>query len=73
MRMTHIWNSFGHKIEVKSKRVKKFPIEFSKADRETYYKYLSVENISSVTGKDFNTVLSENGISNPPNWWYLLQ
>lgn len=72
LRLTHIWNNFGHTIVTEAKRKKKIPINLSPEDKEIYAKYSTLQKIAEEKEITLEQLLKQLELSDPPNWWKLM-
>ena len=73
LRMTHIWNRFGHTVEINAKRKKKKRFHMSDEDKEIYNRYSVYEKTAEDLGITLEQFLKQNGLPDPPDWWYLFK
>ena len=69
LRMTHIWNNFGHTVVTEAKRVHRQSIKLSDDDKEIYEKYSALEKIAAEKQITLEELLKKLDIPNPPDWW----
>ena len=72
LRMTHVWNCFGHTVEINVQRKKKVPFCLSDEDKKIYDKYNALEEVAKDKGTTLEEFLKQLGVPNPPDWWYRL-
>ena len=69
LRMTHIWNSFGHTVVTEARRQKRSAVVLSNEDKEIYERYSALEKIAKEKHMTLEELLKQLDIPNPPDWW----
>lgn len=69
LRMTHIWNSFGHTVVTEAKRQKRSSVTLSDEDKEIYDRYSALEKIAKEKQMTLEELLRQLDIPDPPDWW----
>lgn len=73
LRMTHIWNSFGHTVVTEARRQKRSPVVLSDEDKEIYERYSALEKIAVEKHMTLEELLKQLDIPNPPEWWWKMR
>lgn len=72
LRLTHIWNRFGHTVVTEAKRRKKSPMKLSPEDKEIYDKYNTLQKIAKEKRITLDELLKQLKLPDPPKWWKLM-